>query len=261
MKTIAVSNRKGGVGKTSVASNIADAIRRTGIGTLLIDMDSQCDLTKIYLEEGHKFQTIQDVLEGKCTFDEAILEVRKDLYLIPGGKNLDELNLKKSPQLLKRLLHKSRWLKDGGVEVIIIDTPPAVNDAVTTAYAAANHVLIVTQPETFGLDNMSLMIQEITRLKKEINNQLNLLGIAVNKVDSRRTLAKFLEKKLRKIFYGYVFESSISYNTAVPKSQNEKLHISELGWQGKNVKEFRSLAYEILIRMGMLDDNGSTAEK
>lgn len=254
MKILVVSNRKGGVGKTSVTSNLANEIRRQKLVTVIIDMDSQCDLTKVYLPNNHQHPTILDVLKGNTTIGNACHEVREDLYLIPGDKNLDTFNLKKSPMLLKRLLQQSLELKEGQVEVVIIDTPPGVNDSATMAYAAADHVLLVTNPETFGMENISLMIGELTNIKNTLNKKLNILGIAINKVDNRRKLAKYLQKELRKIFYGHVFNTYISNDTAIPTSQHRSKHVRELGWQSKVVGQFRNLTYEILLRMGIIDE-------
>jgi hypothetical protein len=67
--------------------------------------------------------------------------------------------------------------------------------------------------------------------------------------------------ELKQLFQQYMFDAYISYNTAIPTSQHQKCHVRELGWKGKNVDEFNNLAYEILQRMGMIDDDDQTAAK
>lgn len=189
MKVVVISNRKGGVGKTSVAANLANEIRKQELLTVMIDMDSQCDLTKVYLDQNHQLPTILDVLQGTTTLDNACHEVRPNLYLIPGDQNLNNFNYQKSWMLLKTLLNESQEIM-GNVDIVIIDTPPGVNDTAKMAFAAADHVLLVTNPETFGMENMGLMINEVNKIQQSINKRLSVLGIVVNKVDSRRSLAK-----------------------------------------------------------------------
>ena len=172
MKTLLITNRKGGVGKTTLTANIANEIAREGYLTILIDIDSQCDLTKLYLAENHHQPTILDVLLEKTTISQAAHAIKDNLYLIPGDQNLDKnFHHKKSQKLLKRLLDQIKAQPDNQIDLIIIDTPPTINPVVDTAYTAADHVLIVTQPETFAIDNMNTMMTQINAIKNNFNNK------------------------------------------------------------------------------------------
>lgn len=140
MKVLAVANRKGGVGKTTVAANLANEARRLGNLVVLVDMDPQCDLNKTYLRGGYEGPTVLEVLMGECRVEDACVELRTNLYIIPGSKDLEHFDLNRSEGVLREAL-VSDGMKD--VDLVIIDTPPAVNEATLTAYTAADHVLLV----------------------------------------------------------------------------------------------------------------------
>ena len=213
MKILVVSNCKGGVGKTTVASNLANEFRLLGHVTVMVDMDSQYNLTKIYQSIANGNPTIVDVLNGKCTVDDACVEVRENLYLIPGEEEIKNLGLKKSSKLLDSLLRNSEELQEGGVEFVIIDTPPGMSEAVKMAYAAADSVLLVTDPEKFAAENMSQRFQEVADIQQTLNSSISVLGIVIIRLDGRRKLAKKTAKKLRATFGNHVFATHLSNET------------------------------------------------
>jgi len=247
MKVLAVSNKKGGVGKTSLAANLAREISRVGWLVLLIDMDPQCDLSKIYVPNDYQGHTIMEVLEGKCDIEEACHESMDNLYIIPGSVDLAHFAFKHSESVLRHRLKNAEGL--GEVDLVIIDTPPSISESTLTAYAAADQVLLVTVPEAFSAENLSNMVETIQHMQHGINPDLQIMGIAINKVDNRRGLTKVVQDKLRHIFGCDVFDSFISYDTALPTSQYGKVAVRDLHWKSRVLRQFNDLAAEVLERM------------
>ncbi|MFZ5651829.1 MAG: ParA family protein [Bacillota bacterium] len=256
MKVLAVANRKGGVGKTTVAANLANEARRMGHLVVLVDMDPQCDLNKTYLRGGHDGPTVLDVLREECSAEDACVQLRENLYIIPGSDRLEHFGLKRSEGLLRQALGSDGL---GEVDLVIIDTPPSVNEATLAAYTAADHVLLVTKPESFSLDNTDGMLETVRHVQATMNGGLAVVGIAVNMVDGRRGLAKALHGQLRRAYGGLLLNSYISYDAAVPASQHKGLPVRELHWRSRAVGQFRDLSLEVLERMGMLGGDGQAA--
>ena len=98
------------------------------------------------------------------------------MYLIPGEEEIKNLGLKKSSKLLDSLLRNSKELQEGGVEFVIIDTPPGISDAVKMAYTAAESVLLVTDPEKFAAENMSQRLQEVADIQQTLNSSISTDG-------------------------------------------------------------------------------------
>lgn len=254
MKILSIANKKGGVGKTTVSLNLAYELSRRGYLVLVIDLDEQCDTTGTLLKDCEwEAQTIYQLLTGQCNPEDAILEVYDNLYLIPGSEHINHFGYKKSEMLLKRLLTKTYY---ENFDIVIIDNPPGTSEVLLLGYVAASHVLIVTEPEQFSMNNMEKLLKSITHIKSTMNPELEVLGLVANKVDFRRNLTKNMLNELKKEYSGYLLDSYLGINTAVPNSQRQGKTVREMEWYSTIVPQIRSLTTEIEERIGLTNGDG-----
>jgi len=249
MKTLNFLNRKGGVGKTVVAANIAYELARTGYLILIIDLDSQCDITEFFIKPEAKKTSelnIRNVLQNDCTIDEAAIEVTDNLYLVPGSPDLENFTHKYSQKALRDRL-QSDALKE--VDFVIIDNPPSINQAVKCGLVASDYVVIVSEAENPAMNNLQKVNRHIEDVQKKLNPNLSVLGIAVNKVDQRRNLTEQIMKEMKRQCGTLMFDTHISIDTSIPNSLNQKIAVRELPWRSRTVTQFQNLLNEILFRI------------
>ena len=246
MKIISLANSKGGVGKTTVSVNLAYELARQGLLVLLIDLDPQCDLSKIYYREKQPAgKNLLTVLQGQCSVEEACFSVRDNLYIIPGSSDMKHFQWKASENLLSKIL-QSDELKE--VDVVILDNPPATSELTLLGYTAAKDVLVVTDPEAFGLANISDFLSDIEGIKDSLNPNLNVLGILVNRVDLRRNLTKQILKALRSTWGGSMFNTTLSNDTAIPSALMQGKAVREIGRSTRINTQIKNLVKEIIDR-------------
>lgn len=156
MQVISIINQKGGAGKTTTAHNIACGLRLQAKKVLLLDLDSQCNLT---FALNAKFKNnIYDVLTGKIPINEAIIN-----DFIAGSQHLVTLQNKKGAEcILKYILQKLEPIYD----YVIIDTPPALGIVTINALTASDYVIITTTSDIFAIQGIRLLTDTINAVKK-----------------------------------------------------------------------------------------------
>lgn len=152
MKIISIANRKGGVGKTVISGNIAYELSKKGYLVLMVDLDSQCDLSKIYLPKSYEGGNIFQLLRQQCPLADACVEVGENLYLIPGSRDIVHFDFRGSEGILLHYLKDTDLL--GEVDFVIIDHPPALSESALAGFVASDEVVIVSDAEAFGVANL-----------------------------------------------------------------------------------------------------------
>jgi chromosome partitioning protein len=254
MKVLSVLNRKGGVGKTTCTLNIAFELERCGYNVLLIDLDAQTDLTNFFLEEtkekGKNYKkNIQHVLEGKISLSEAAVPVKgkNHLTIVPGSKSIDHtFQLKHSQKALYDSLQDEK-LKD--VDFVIIDFPPALNEAVKCGLYATHYTLLITETESLSIENLDECLKIIGEISKKSPNKLEALGILVNRVDMRRNNTKKNLVKLQRIYPDLLLEAKISVDSSLVMLHEKKLPLREFPYRSRCVSQFQSATGEMWERM------------
>ena len=172
MKIISIANKKGGVGKTTFTTNLAMELARCGYSILLLDMDSQCDLSKTFASKAKLRQSqrkgnpnIRGVLEGRCSLTEAIVKAEEGIHLVLGDKSLENYRGKDGTMFLEKGL-ASKKLK--GFDFVLVDYPPQTNRATISALSLTDYVLIVTEAESRSINNLDEYINELLKLKRKI---------------------------------------------------------------------------------------------
>lgn len=232
MKTVAIANQKGGVGKTTTAINLSAALAARGQRVLLIDLDPQANATSGLGHEPDGQESMYYPLIGQSTIAEKIIPSRlENLSLVPSGMDLAgvEIELARMDDHLMRLRSLLTGLKEhNGYDFCILDTPPSLGVLMTSALAAADEILIPLQCEWFGLEGLAKIVQVIEQIRETgANSGVILEGILMTMYDGRTNLSRQVVDEV-----GNYFPSQL-YTTVVPRS----IRIGEAPSHGKTIFE------------------------
>jgi chromosome partitioning protein len=214
-KVIAVTNQKGGVGKTTTAINLGASLAVSEFRVLLVDSDPQGNATSgVGVTKDPAKPSLYNVLLGDAEIAEALIKTDLEgLHLVPANKNLVGANLE-----LVDLERREFRLRDKIVQVkdtydfIIIDCPPALDLLTLNALMAADSVLIPIQCEFFALEGISELIATIDRIRETMQHSLQIEGILITMFDDRTNLTRQVATDLREFFGKDVLQ------TVIPRS-------------------------------------------
>lgn len=217
MKSIAIVNQKGGVGKTTTTVNLSTALVSLGKKVLIIDFDPQGNAgTGLGLNVAtDRKVNAYDFLIGRCKIKESIKKTNIDnLDIIPSTMDLaaaefDLFDSTDSNFILKNLITENEIDYD----YIFIDCPPSLGLLTVNAMCFVDSVLIPMQCEFFALEGMSHLVKTYERIKKNFNSKLEIEGIVLTMYDSRNNLTKDVEKEVRNSIFG-----NKVYKTVIPRN-------------------------------------------
>mgnify|MGYP001452271357 CR=1 FL=1 len=214
-KVLAITNQKGGVGKTTTSVNLSASLAATKRKSLLIDLDPQGNATMgSGVDKKDLSISIYDVLMGEKSIEEATLSLESTRYdLLPSNSDLTGaevglLNITNREAQLRKEIEKIR----DKYAYIIIDCPPSLNMLTVNALVAADSVVIPTQCEYYALEGLSALLETIDKIKNVLNPKLDVEGLLRTMFDSRNNLANEVSKQLTDYFGDKV------YNTIIPRN-------------------------------------------
>ncbi|MDR2444474.1 MAG: ParA family protein [Spirochaetaceae bacterium] len=247
-RTIVFVNQKGGVGKTTSAVNIGAYLAEAGKNVLLVDFDSQANLSS-GLGIKSKKNGIYEVIAGKIPVEKAVQKtVCDNLFVIPAsmdlsGATVELINENRYDQFLKKAL--SPLVNKFGF--ILIDCPPSLGVLTLNGLAAANGVLIPMQCEYFALEGLSMLLQTIKRIQLSINPTLTIDGIFFTMYDQRTRLAQQVVKHVTAYFKDRVFSTIIPRNVRLSEAPSHRLPISKYDAGCAGALAYKSLTQELLL--------------
>lgn len=201
-KITAIVNQKGGVGKTTTALNLSYALSEEGKKVLLIDFDPQASLTVALGHNGDEKINIQTLMAAEIEENEVeedyIINIKDNLELIPGtlelaGIEVSLVNVMSREMILKQVIEKI----EANYDYIIIDCSPSLGMLTINALTACNSVIIPVTPEYLSAKGLGLLVNNISRIKKRINPNLEIDGVLITMLNQRTNLSKEMLKALR----------------------------------------------------------------
>jgi chromosome partitioning protein len=241
-------NQKGGVGKTTSAINIGAFLAEAGKKVLLIDFDSQANLSSGIGLAGAK-PGVYELISGMSSVNEVILETSvSGLFAIPASIDLSGAAVELIEQE-DRDFFLSKAIKPvkSSYDFILIDCPPSLGILTINGLVAADKVLIPMQCEYFALEGLSLLLQTIKRIQK-LNPLLAIGGIFFTMYDARTRLTQEVVRQVSARFKSQVFNTIIPRNIRLSESPSHGLPISQYDPQCIGAKTYKLLAEELIQR-------------
>lgn len=248
-KIIAISNQKGGVGKSVTAINLCSALNNFSKRVLLIDLDPQSDSSRgLKIDTSMLKRSIFDVLLNKCEINKAILKTPFDNFDIIPSKLPSysvELLATKFDNPYSLLKDKISLIKNN-YDYIVIDCPPSLGILTYNALNASDSVLIPVQCEYFALDAVSQMIATIAIVQQQFNPNLIIEGFLLTMFDSRNDHDQEIAKEIRSLFKENTFSSIIPRSISIPESNKQGIPVTHFKKTSSASLAYLSLAREII---------------
>ena len=248
-KTFVFVNQKGGVGKTTSAINIGAFIAQAGKKVLLVDFDSQGNMSSGVGVSQDK-PTIYELLAGQIDAKDAVKHT--------GIENLDAISasLDLSGAAIELVDQENRefFLKNAleplraSYDYIMIDCPPSLGILTLNGLAAADTVLVPMQCEYFALEGITLLLQTVEKVQKEINPSLTIGGIFFTMYDSRTRLAQDVVMQVKSYFKEVVFNTIIPRNVRLSEAPSHGLPICKYDPSCVGARSYEKLAEEVIRR-------------
>ncbi|MCB9823183.1 ParA family protein [Candidatus Nomurabacteria bacterium] len=245
---IAVTNQKGGVGKTTTTINVAYNLAKSGKKVLLVDLDPQGNASS-GLDVSKTDQTTRDVLTGKVKLNEAVKSTDyNNLAVLPTDAELATLETEIATAKDRALRLKSA-LQTSDFDIVLIDCPPSLGLLTVNALTAADSVIIPVQTEYYALEGLGQLLETMKLVRQALNPHLAILGVVMTMYNSRTTLSAQVEEQLKSNFKERLFETVVPRNIRVAEAPSHGKPVGEYDKWSKGARAYKALTKEVLERL------------
>ncbi len=248
-RVIAITNQKGGVGKTTTAVNLGACLAQAGKRVLIVDIDPQGNATSgLGINRTDLEHSIYDVLINGVGIQEVIIQAGVDnLFVVPAtlqlaGAEIELVSLIAREVKLKKALERVRDEYD----YILIDCPPSLGLLTLNALAASDRLLIPIQSEYYALEGLGQLMHTIQIVRKHLNPALDLEGVLLTMFDGRTNLSMQVVEEVKEFFKDKVFKSIIPRNVRLSEAPSHGLPIIIYDNRSKGAEMYVELAKEVI---------------
>ena len=257
-KVVCFTNNKGGSGKTTTCSNVGFGLRELGKKVLMIDGDMQLNLSLSLFDEdtvlayAQSDKNLYEAIKRQDDLTDYIVNTKYEgLDLIPSSTLMSSIEYElftkwQREYILKKGLKKIR--ESEVYDYILIDAPPTLGGWVMNILCASDKVIIPVEASPWGMFGLANMFEFLNEVK-QISPDLEVAGIAVTKVDTRKNYFKQTMETLHQLESIYVFEHVIRVDSSVEWSQDNSIPVVEYRKSSRSAKEYTELAEEVMNRV------------
>ena len=255
-RIIAVTNQKGGVGKTTTTINLAAALAEDGFNVLIVDLDPQGNAsTGLGIEPEDREFTTYDLLLDDVDLQDVIRATSVEgVWIAPATTDLSSADIEmmaveKRSFLLHDALRQPK-MDAFGLDYIFIDCPPSLSLLTVNAMVAAHSVLIPLQSEFFALEGLSQLMLTVREVRQSANPGLRIEGVVLTMYDGRNNLSQQVEADARATLGELVFETVVPRNVRVSEAPSFAMPVLSYDPGSKGSQAYRALAQEVVERFG-----------
>jgi chromosome partitioning protein len=245
-RILCVANQKGGVGKTTTAINLAVGLAKSGMRTLLVDLDPQCNATTGLGQQpttSHPLVSRQPLKDSLCIGSIAKLEI------LPGSRSFQDveaLAAGESSQAATLSQHLASGLS--AYDFVLIDCPPSLGQLTQTALASSTEVLMPIQCEYFAMEGLAQMIEVIRKVMDRQPNRLQFGGIVLTMYDHSLELTQEVDEEVRDFFGEIVYHTVIPRDVAVSEAPSHGRSVIDYAPRARGARAYVELCMEVLER-------------
>lgn len=246
MKTIAIVNHKGGVGKTTSAINISAGIALLGKKVLVIDSDPQSNLTEslgIFNPENDLYMSFSKNVPLP------VVEIKKNLFLVPCSLDFAGIELEIASRIAReRILAELLERVSKDFDYCIIDCPPSLGLITLNGLVAADEVYIPMEAEFLAYRGIDSIVGIINQVKKHLNPKLAIKGVFFTKYNEKRVLTKEIKEQIKGYFGDNLMQTPIRVNVALAESQSSGKDIFAYDNNSNGATDYMNLVKELVKR-------------
>jgi chromosome partitioning protein len=263
MRSIAIMNQKGGVGKTTTAVNVSAALAATGQRVCLIDLDPQAHASLHFgIEPGPGSPTVYEVLSGKAKLADVRQEVSENLWVVPASLDLAAAEVELAGVVGRELILRDKLAEDQfPLDYLLVDCPPSLGILTLNALATVEEVFIPLQPHFLALHGLSKLLETIDLVVRRLNNRLKLSGIILCMYDVNTRLAAEVSEDVDEFFrharqqqtpwaHTRTFQTRIRRNIRLAEAPSFGQSIFQYAPTSPGADDYRQLAHEIISGEG-----------
>lgn len=248
-RIIAISNQKGGVGKTTTAINLSACLAEKGKKVLTIDMDPQGNTTSgLGIDKSKVESTSYELLLGNVKIEDTItLSIVENLFVVPSerglaGAEIELIGKEDREYILKKEVDRIR----DDYDFIIIDCPPSLNTLTVNAMTTADSIIVPIQCEYYALEGLSELMYTIQLVKERLNTELEIEGVVFTMYDARTCLSLQVVENVKENIDKNIYKSIIPRNVRLAEAPSYGQPINLYSPRSAGAEAYRALADEVI---------------